>query len=378
MAFARYTECVEASSYYDLATHRTYGRAYLLLVITIVAMVGFGAYLLQINAAVVAISTAIAAVIGGIIYARWCLFIRLICLDQDPNDCAIIGIVDSTENVDPGFIDGKNGDNDYCINLLLAPGPNADEGLKIDDVDKKDFWDSEPQGHLLAEIPKIKNEAGLGYVQDGGDLMYMKLLHCEFEGDGIRQILDAFYGMLIVLGLALTAAILAYIFPLFYLALIILAWVLFAFALLLGGITFQNVVSHSRPPVIEGGNPLDVDPNNGPITPGWFVVVKGVWVYDSNHQGWNELHPVQDCCIIWKPEPNEDGTFKTFKDFKYIDQNISYDLNSVDNVVRYRNLWCGMFGECKDAQDNGSRSDPKNDWGIHPVVDGCKPPDIIL
>jgi hypothetical protein len=32
------------------------------------------------------------------------------------------------------------------------------------------------------------------------------------------------------------------------------------------------------------------------------VVVKGVWIYDSLHDGWNEIHAVQACQIIGRLE----------------------------------------------------------------------------
>lgn len=29
-----------------------------------------------------------------------------------------------------------------------------------------------------------------------------------------------------------------------------------------------------------------------------ILVVKGSWVYDSAHEGWNEIHPIKHCQTI--------------------------------------------------------------------------------
>ena len=53
----------------------------------------------------------------------------------------------------------------------------------------------------------------------------------------------------------------------------------------------------------DTGNPSDVNPNISSIHPAEVpdgngadvLVVKGTWVYDSAHEGWNEIHPIKQC-----------------------------------------------------------------------------------
>jgi hypothetical protein len=62
----------------------------------------------------------------------WYLHGRLICLGPDDDNCAIIGTVRSHSQSDPGE---KYGDDDYTMNLWLAPGPITD------DEEEKDYWE---------------------------------------------------------------------------------------------------------------------------------------------------------------------------------------------------------------------------------------------
>jgi hypothetical protein len=122
------------------------------------------------------------------------------------------------------------------------------------------------------------------------------------------------------------------------------------------------------------GTPLDVGVNPGSLDGGAVVVVTGSWIYDSGHEGWNEIHPVTSCQVIgYLPLEGWAG-------FKYTDKatNLEFSLDTVDNVVRFRDFWCGMLKGAQEAEEGGNRDDPANDWVIHPLVDGCKPPPIIL
>ena len=105
------------------------------------------------------------------------------------------------------------------------------------------------------------------------------------------------------------------------------------------------------------------------------VVVTGDWIYDSGHAGWNEIHPVKACQVIGHLKADQG-----WDTFVYHDNGTGLDftLASKENVERLRDFWCGMLKGAQDAEDGGSRDDPANDWVIHPLVDGCKPPPIIL
>jgi hypothetical protein len=342
MAFKQYTSCVSPGNYVDLGFNPVGISQTILLVLTF----GFIAFaVLAIAGGPVAIVAAIALVSAIIVYLNWWLFGRLICLGDDPRNCAIIGMV---VNHGPSNPLDKAGDNDYTMNILLAPGPTDYN------EDKSVYW-LPPQGHLVAENAAILS-IGRGYVQDGSNLKYVKSLHCEFEGDGIRSLLDAAYGVLAMLLAALAVPGL---------------WIV---AIIIALLVIINKIFGS-PGAPGSGNPLDIDPSLGTLTGRDLVVVKGEWVYDSLHGGWNEIHPVRDCQIIGHLEDGQE-----FKDFSFTDlsTNTVFTLDTVEHVEIFREFWCGALKGAEGAEDGGNRDNPEHDWGIHPAVDGCKKPDIIL
>jgi hypothetical protein len=344
MVFRKYTDCVQPSNFFELSFHDRRGRLFLVTLVVSSAIIAAGV-LVIVNPGfyVILITVAIVAVVDFIVYLNWCLYGRLICLADEPI-CSIIGMVHSIEPPDP---EGKGGDDDYSINVLLAPGP-------ISDMENIDEYQKPPQGYLVAESPKLSGIRG--YVQNGSSLLYMKALHCEFEGNGIRVLLDEFY---VVLGIL--------IFSLFFPAAAIIALFIALVALLTNIFLSEHVPN-------DVGTPLDIDASLGVLDAGYFVVLKGIWVYDSNHTGWNEIHPVEDCRIIATP-----GQAKEFKDLSFTDNTGAVlTLESPDNVKTYLEIQCGAIKRAEDAQNGGSRDKPEHDWGIHPSVDGCKPPDIIL
>jgi hypothetical protein len=73
---------------------------------------------------------------------------------------------------------------------------------------------------------------------------------------------------------------------------------------------------------LGAGSPTDVDPSLGDLQPikldpntdkplagADIVYVRGTWVYDSLHEGWNEIHPVKVCAKVgtwtgdWATQP---------------------------------------------------------------------------
>jgi len=103
--------------------------------------------------------------------------------------------------------------------------------------------------------------------------------------------------------------------------------------------------------------------------------VQGEWIYDSGHTGWNEIHPVRACQVIGHLDKGQ-----TWSDFEFTDlsTNTVFKLDTAVNVETFRSFWCGALAGANGAEGGGNRSDPANGWGLHPLVDGCKPPDIIV
>jgi hypothetical protein len=342
MAFKEYTSCVKPSNYVDFGVNPVGISNIILLGLA----AGFVAFAVIASAGgPVAITIAIALVTSFIVYLLWWLNGRLICLGDDPKHCAIIGMVHSHNPSDPAISEDL-GDNDYNMNLLLARGP-----LTLDE-DKLMYW-SAAQGELVAEHPAI-HSIGKGYPQTGSDVNHLKALHCEFEGNGIHTVLQGFY-----LVLALLLAALA--IPGFLIVPILIALLL-----------LRNLFG-AEPGAPGSGTPLDIDPSLGSLDTGDVVVVTGEWVYDSLHAGWNEIHPVRDCQIIGRD-------LESWDTFTFNDQSTGFEvtLDSDANLQLLIDFWCEMLKGAHEAEEEGSRDDPANGWGIHPLVDGCKKPIIIL
>lgn len=339
MAFQAHTTCVEPENYVVDFSTRLYGFTQLIL---FALTVGFAAFaIITIAGGPAAIIIVLAFLTIWISVLLWYLHGRLICLG--PTSCAIVGSVYSHKQSDPSW-GKKYGDDDYTVNILLAPGPLTLDA-PIGDYLKP------PQGHLVEQNQKILN-INRGY----GDNKYQKYLHCELEGRGIRDRLDALYGIYATLLIALAV-------PYFWIVSIILGLLL---------IFGKGLFGEQGQP--GSGTPLDVGVAPGRLDGDAVVVIRGRWIYDSGHDGWNEIHPVTAMQVIGHLTDTGWSGF-VFKDEATKQE---FKLDTVENVELFQKFWCGMLDNADEAEEGGSRDDPKNDWGIHPGVDGCKPPPVIL
>ena len=343
MAFKEYTKCVKPEDYIDLSPESTQGLIYL---ITMGAV--FIASILALILTPAGVYVALGLMIQIVIWLRWWLYGRLICLGENEDTCAVIGKVVFHRST-PGL--KKGNDNDYSMNLLLAP---RDDYEPILDDDPNCI--PEPQASLYephADIVAI----GRDYSTDD---KYSKGLHVEFEGAGVYEL---YLYAKIALAFLILAALVPYPFSLI-LAAIALFTVLAKF--------IAGLFDPKESPVLD--TPLDKDINGSTISDFDIVVLRGEWVFDSLHIGKNEIHPIRACQIIgnlknktWaeidpitNPEDNQELSFGDCVDIKII-----------------KAIWCDMLNEADDAEEDGNRDDPANVWGIHPEIDGCRPPIII-
>ncbi len=350
MAFAEYTKCIKPSSFVDLTPEGLAGKLYVGAAgLSFLSMIALAAFV----GSTAAIINAIVLLTQVIVFLAWWLYGRLICLGDDARNCAIIGKV-TFKGSNPKK---KGGDNDFTMNLLLAPRDNYDE-----DVKKVDFVPDLPQGHLYTDHPDI---LGLGKAYAGGDdsdRKYWQGLHIEFEGRGIYD--------LYLLSIAMIALLIAALFVPWPWNLILVA---LAFLLILAKF-IHGLFDDKDSPNLD--TPLDTDSNGGTIYKGVVVVLKGEWIYDSGHlDGKNEIHPIRECMIIGELKGDAKWSDLIFTD---PDTQLELDYGSAANIEIIRDHWCGAFKDANDAEDEGSRDDPKNDWGIHPSIDGCKAPIIVL
>lgn len=344
MAYRKYTSCVEPIFYVDLLNPLGVqsGAAYLWLTALIAGIVA--GLLAAFN--VVGVTVLITLVLLLITFLTWWLYGRLICLGGVR--CAI-GAVRSTGDPQPG---NKGGDDDATLNVYLAPAP-ADL-----DHPKEDYWNA-AQGELVREHASVL-QVGRGYVQDGKNLKYVKSLHCEFEGSGIRNVL--IWANVILAVLVALLLVLALVPPPFGTILGILLGALAAILSVLAlGYQFLGP--------LNPGSPEDVNPNLANLPNDTLVVVRGDWIYDSLHQGWNEFHAVHACQIV-PGALNPDRSWPA-------DIGGGLGLDTPDKVKTAVEVWCRALQDAEDAEDGGNRDDPVHDWTLHPVVDGCSG-DIIL
>ena len=132
MAFKQYTSCVQPGDYIDLSGTAIGFRNIGILFSSGMFAAWFASVILGGPAAIV---VAIALFTEIVLYLHWWLHGRLICLGGEQ---CYIGVVAGAGPAQPVE---KAGDNDYSMNVLIAPGPtNYVE-------DKTVYWNTPPRGH---------------------------------------------------------------------------------------------------------------------------------------------------------------------------------------------------------------------------------------
>lgn len=267
----------------------------------------------------------------------WWLNVRLVCLGGDRS---VVGMIVSVE---PSR--GKNQfigelDTDYSINLLAYPClPGVTQALAEA---------TSPYGVLLAETQGVKDDVGFfrgEFAPKGGTAANPTswVLHAEFEGAGMR---DFRIGVLVALGFAIAAVVACAAIPppWGYVVAGILALLAF-----LAGLIGYLVGDHDYTDPGDGVIPAELhQPDKVTGLGADLLYVSGSWVFDSFHDGWNELHPIKVCTPIGK----WDGAWPadTPEISKRLDQGFN-DANDPRTIARQDELhW---------------------KWTIHPYVDGC-------
>jgi hypothetical protein len=285
----------------------------------------------------------------------WWLHGRLICLEG--GQCVIIGMLTGSPSVEPL---SKAGDDDASIFVLLAGNgpdgpfkpPKDEPGRPISD------YTQTLQGGMLDAQPAVI-DLGRGYSgQDDGQ--YMKSLHCEFEGSGIQDALEW--------AIALLAMLIALLVLLLVPGGQIISAIITLLVLLLPFLGAAAIFTTLFTPFDPGDPDQATDVNYGTLTDGDIVVIQGRWVYDSLHVGWNEIHAIHACNKITSKDP--DAPWPVLPD--------GTDLSDPAAVTNLMNTWCYMLAGSTGAEDGGNRTDPANQWIVHPLLDGCDSGSIIV
>ena len=337
-------------------------------------------------------------------YCLWWLYDRLVCLGGQVCAIGMLGAVEP-----PSEKSGFDAfDTDYSINLVLAPHNiqelPADYPASVPPppvgADKTEYFDKEfrkalnraiaddgIQGELIKE-QAATHDAGWDFEGafnkvNGATVLYhhQAYLHCEFEGGGIYKLLQFLYALLV---LATIAAVVCSI-P-------VLGWI--ACAILAGAIAVLSVVGIVVA-LNDKGAPTVVDPKTGSTTdelhPNQDILfVKGEWVFDTAHEGWNEVHPIRHCQLVGKVryEANDKVDWDdAIGDFMVARGKWQYDVTDPSKRAFHKTSgppvaqdwkdWvksvCDGVGEASSGLTVSNQQRPENQWETHPVIDGCRP-----
>ena len=342
-------------------------------------------------------------VLGGwlpdaVLGCDWLLGGKLVCLGGD--ECAIGNITHFEPPSDKSF--PANLDNDFSLNILLAPQGLGDFTFQSDNHVDFHKAANAPQGRLLSEQPgmpiphedEVKvddndyhfvlhpiDDRFFGYYSIYPDSKYpaydpshspfqvpgsdgppfaTPALHLEVEGDRVCQVcavIAALTGGPVgkaicsakFLGIPIGSVICHIVGLLLTPLLPLLA------AALAAAWASARDGNIGDPRVGDGGGELHF---------GDLVVATGRWVYDAGHKGWNEFHPLK---IIQR-----------------IDEK-SYDADKIDDLLK---RWCGLLANVPpftppgdkppdgmtsgQAQTWNNQRQPDNQWILHPDLDGCR------
>lgn len=279
-------------------------------------------------------------------YCNWWLYGRLVCLGGDRS---AVGMLVSVEPPSEKHDFLGELDSDYSINLLLYPNlPSLTE--QVTQVVAEAL---PPYGELIKEQAGTKGRglkfrgefAKMPSTVDPNPNPNYAVLHAEFEGAGIS---DMKTGAEVSLGFAIAALIACALIPPPW------GWVVAAILAFLAFLAwlFGYIVGEGdyAAPSDTSGTPSELHTNDPTTHFGAFLLyVQGTWVYDSAHEGWNEIHPIKVCTKVG--EWTEDGW----------PADIPTIVGKLDDG----------FAEANDPATKDRQGDPRHDWRVHPLIDGC-------
>jgi hypothetical protein len=267
-----------------------------------------------------------------VLFCEWWLYRRLICLDG--RQCAL-GMVVTVEPVEKkgGF---ERLDTDFSINLLLAPHTIYTDRATIE-ADGR-------QGFLIAERAATR-DIGLrtpGYTaKQWANYPDTPVLHGEFEGGGIY---DLYQAAKIALVVATVGAVVCAI-PFF-------GWVVCSILLVAAAVIaivgLVIALNDKGSPSDANAELTEIHTNDATGRGADVLVIRGDWVYDSLHEGWNEIHPILQAQRVgtWG------GGWSSFGSPE---------------------AWCRALVDADAPETKREGLKAENQWELHPVVDGCRP-----
>ena len=319
------------------------------------------------------VAAATGSVIPGLGFVAWATFVaaifdlcrflhggKLICLGD--NICTIGRIM---KLIPVG--EDKSGlekmDDDFTFHIL--PSPHSPYEFTANDILMTDPY----QGKFM--VPQSESEdLGLGWggysVKWGGnncEEFETEIFHCEVKGCRVHDVCNVLKAMSIV---GVAVPIICSIPVIGWIACAIAAGIWLAITLTAVGIawaaTHNGDINDVYDPASGKLESIDCKTGEG----GDVVLVKGDWVYDEPHAGWNEVHPVRHVQKL------TDVVDKIYQSMNKAD---------TDLVEKFKkevlDVWCFHVKQPDDPDIKKAQQDPENSWKIHPTIDGCKKPPII-
>ena len=360
--YPHYTTCVEAADFHPepVYVQMAFAGIFTGVIAFAVAAVNTVAPWCYVAAAEVTV------IATGLVYCNWWLTDRLICLPADLSassgpavDVCAVGMFVQQDQTDPSVIpfDVPDLDTDWTMDIVLYGTEPSDPAVDV----------------LIGETEAIEN-LGLGFRNDGrgstddyvlsgtydgsteaymngGVTVTSPVLHCEVEGAGVADYRDWLQGAFAVAVAALVAQIAVAVIPGIgpFLSAALAALAVLAFLLGLGGF-YASETDHPDQPAGPGGQSLTfTTPGQQSGAPASVVCVIGTWVYDSAHDGWNEIHPVKSIQSIGTLAPSLSG----------------YPWNPAWAAQ------CEMMNQASGLPTRTAQTEASNQWIIHPAIDGC-------
>jgi hypothetical protein len=403
MGYTQYTKCVTVENHGGKTLH---------------TLAIIGAIVMLIWGGLVNPYSLVASLLAIIAYCRWWLYDRLICLGGERCAIGMLGNVEPPEK--KTFPDSL--DTDYSINLVLAPHniqelpadypgsvppppPGEDKveyfRKKFKEALHRQIADDQIQGELIREqkttgdkktVFGTKSYPFEGYFSSIGSSSvlhhYQPYLHCEFEGGGVHRLYEA---AMAALAFATAAAVVCAI-PVF-------GWIACA---ILGVIALVITIAGLFNGLDDKGHPSVFDPKTGQTSTlenrRHILFVRGDWVYDTAHEGWNEIHPIKDCQLVAKNDFADRVDWEgLIAPFMVASNKWSFDM-TVDpgggappieltspitnkksgpptpaDWKAWVQSWCEAVRQANSPLTVAAQQQPQNQWQTHPDVDGCRP-----
>lgn len=323
------------------------------------------------------VSGAIGSPIGGAISGvLWivavfdlCRFLeggKLICLDLK---VCVIGRLVQLIPVGQDKSGLEELDDDFTFNIVMSPHASTESVSAVAATDPF-------QSRYIQRQP---GPDGLGLDYEGESVTFCKdpiscaaedidctpleteVLHCEVKGCRVHDVCI----VLKVMAFPTAAAAVICSIPLLgWIACLVALALVALLTLIIGGIVWAAT---------HNGDLNDVlDPDSGTLTAanpctglgGDIILVRGDWVYDAGHGGWNEIHPVRYVQKLDVPAefhgaaPVDTALVERFK-------------------KEVLDPWCFEVAKTDDPDVRDDQKKPENSWKIHPAIDGCREPEPI-